>query len=53
MSPGAVQILGVLNPGVAGVERAAQASGSAVCFVRVGQARFLGLSPTSTRRTMP
>ena len=42
-----------LNPGYAGVEGAAQASGTPVGVARGGQASDPGLSPNSTRRTVP
>jgi len=42
-----------INSGVAGVKRGAQALASAAVVAGGEQARDPGLSPTSTRRTMP
>jgi hypothetical protein len=41
------------HPGYAGVGRSPQAIGSTADVAKDGQARIPGLSPTSTRRTMP
>jgi hypothetical protein len=48
-----VEIPWDLNPGYAGVERAAHASGSLAGIARGGQARFSGLTTSSTRQTTP